>query len=108
MYKKGTIVLVPFPFTDLAGLKVRPAVVLNTHKNSPDLMVSFVTSNPKHASPFCVKVKPSKKNGIKVPSVIICDKIATLDKKIIVGKIGECEVEIILQINKVLTEVFSL
>ena len=26
--KKGSIILIPFPFTDLRGSKVRPAVVL--------------------------------------------------------------------------------
>lgn len=30
MYKRGDIVLIPFPFTDLSGTKIRPAVVVST------------------------------------------------------------------------------
>ena len=40
--KKGTVILIPFPFTDLTGSKIRPAVVL-TH-NETDVTICFVTS----------------------------------------------------------------
>ena len=107
MYSKGTIVLVPFPFTDLSGVKVRPAVVLASHKKSADMIVVFITST-KHQGLFSVSIKPSTKNGIKVPSTIVCDKIATLDKKIIVGKIGECEPVILDAVNGKLKNIFGL
>jgi mRNA interferase MazF len=31
--KKGSVILIPFPFTDLKGSKIRPAVVLRKSKS---------------------------------------------------------------------------
>jgi mRNA interferase MazF len=39
---KGDIILIPFPFTDLTGVKTRPALVLVS--KSEDLTVAFISS----------------------------------------------------------------
>ena len=39
---KGDIVLITFPFTDLSGSKLRPAVILT--QTTLDLTVSFITT----------------------------------------------------------------
>lgn len=43
-YSKHEIVLVSYPFSDLSGVKVRPAVVVNADHNSQDLFVVPLTS----------------------------------------------------------------
>lgn len=40
--KKGNIILIPFPFADLTGIKTRPALVLS--QSSFDVVVCFITS----------------------------------------------------------------
>ena len=50
------IILIPFPFSDLAGTKVRPALVISNNgynKNSLDAVVVSLTSN---LSPSLYKV----------------------------------------------------
>ena len=84
--KKGSVVLIPFPFTDLKGSKVRPAVVLS--KNDSDVTICFVTSELKWKTEQDVSIFPSQTNGLKVPSLIRTAKIATIDSDLILGILG--------------------
>jgi mRNA interferase MazF len=89
MFKKGTIVLVPFPFTDLSGAKVRPAVVVSHKLSGDDVVVAFISTQHSRVERYDVRVIPSLSNGLKSASTIKCAKLATLDKKIILGELGE-------------------
>ena len=93
MPKRGDIVLTPFPFSDLSGQKIRPAVILSKFNKGDDVTVVFITSKHKSTKEFVIPLAPTVLNGIKVPSMIVCDKIATLDKKIILGSIGVLELD---------------
>jgi len=83
---KGDIVLVPFPFTDLTGSKLRPAVVLVDSSN--DVVVAFITSQNKWEDEYSLKIKASESNGLKVDSFLRLNKITTLNKDLMVGKLG--------------------
>lgn len=52
----GTVVLVPFPFSDLSESKLRPAVVL-AEAGRGDLVLCQVTSNP-YADPLAIELLP--------------------------------------------------
>jgi len=85
--KKGNIILIPFPFTDLSGSKVRPAVVLC--KSDLDVTICFITSELKWKTQYDISVFPSETNGLKVPSLIRTCKIATIDSALVLGVLGE-------------------
>ena len=81
--KRGTIVLTPFPFTDLTGAKVRPAVVVSpADRPGDDAILAFISSfvSPAHTD-FAA-------TGLKVPSVVKCDKLATVHRHILLGELG--------------------
>lgn len=83
---KGDIVLITFPFTDLSGSKLRPAVVIAS--TSLDLTVCFVTTQISWQEPTDVLLTPSATNGLKKQSLIRTSKIATLDKSLAKGLLG--------------------
>lgn len=104
--KKGDIVLIPFPFTDLTGNKNRPAVILV--ESEDDVTVSFITSQLKWQSSFDIVIQPSKLNGLKTSSLIRLSKIATIDKELIIGRLGVLDSDYADQVNKNLVRLFQL
>ena len=106
---KGSIVLVPFPFTDLSGNKVRPALVLYVSKNGEDCVVAFISSiKQKTQTQFEIPIKSSNANGLKTDSIVRVDKIATLQKKIILGDFGKLELETLNIVDKKIKQLFLL
>lgn len=88
MYKFGAIVLVRFPFTDLTNAKLRPALVVSNKLSvHSDVVVCFMTSQ-KNEDIHSVFIKANSENGLKTDSMIRFDKIATLNKKVILGELG--------------------
>ncbi len=106
---KGDVVLTPFPFTDLSGQKVRPALVLHHDAKGEDCIVAFLSSlKQKELLRFDVVIVPSKQNGLKVRSVVKVNKIATLQKKIILGELGVLESVFLARVDEKLKQLFFL
>ena len=88
MFPFGSIVLARFPFTDLSGEKRRPALVISRDNDRrTDLVVCFITSVPR-SGPDIAPLAATAETGLKVPSLVRFDKLATLDRSVIAGKIG--------------------
>lgn len=94
MAKRGTIVLIPFPFTDLSSHRIRPALVVSGDRRASDdvivLFISSVLTGRAGLAEVVIKEdhRHFRETGLKVSSAIKCDKIATLDKRIVIGEIG--------------------
>ena len=106
MPKQGTLVLVPFPFTDLSATKVRPALVISSKALGADVILSFISSRQKQGA-HNVAISPSEKNGLKMPSVVVCSKIATLEKTVILGELGTLEEKSMKQVKSTLALIFN-
>ena len=103
---KGDIILIPFPFTDLSGNKLRPAIVLI--KTDYDLTVCFITTQLKWKESTDIELLPSLESGIKKISLIRLSKIATIDKSLAVGKIGSLQQKELIELNTNLKKLFQL
>lgn len=93
-YKRGDVVLVAFPFTDLTTTKMRPAVVVSSDKLNRkfnDVIVIAVTSQiHKKLSDeeFPLSTEDQKSAGLPKPSIIKLGKLVTLDQRLIRKKLG--------------------
>ena len=101
----GDVVLVRFPFTDLTTTKLRPAVVLATHGD--DLTILGIFSGPPQSSqPTWIVLSSRDRNfpetGLKTTSLIKAERIAVIEKSIIVRKLGSLSTS---QMEKVKTAV---
>ena len=108
---KGKIVLLPFPFTNLTSTKRRPALVLLERPN--DVVVAFISSiAPKLIEDHQVFLDKNHKafsiTGLKVSSTIYLDKIATIDKKLIIGELGQISNDIKHEVNKRIKKLYTL
>ncbi len=104
--KKGDLILIPFPFTDLEDSKKRPALVLTT--TNLDVTVVFITTRLKWRTETDVLIKPTDRNGLKKESLIKLNKIATLDQELAIGRLGTLTEKEIKEVNEKLIELFSL
>ena len=111
--KKGEIYLVNFdPTFGYEVKKKRPALILsnNIHNQySPLVTVAPLSSNTNKVYPFEVYV-PKKLTGLNENSRVMIIQLRSIDKKRLLNKIGNIieEEEILNQINKVISEHFSL
>ena len=103
---KGDIVLIPFPFTGLSGSRNRPALVLAS--GEADVTLAFISTQIKWKDENDILLKPSPDNGLKRDSVIRLSKLATLDKELVLGRLGTIEGKTIKQVNKSLIRIFKL
>ncbi len=93
MFAFGSIILARFLFTDLSGDKRRPALVVSRDNDRrPDLVVCFITSVPR-SGPDMAPLDAIPATGLKVASVVRFDKLATLDRSVIAGKLGDAPPE---------------
>ena len=57
LLRQGDVVLVPFPFADLSGRKMRPAVIVSGDPQRFELTVAFITSVLTNRSPMGAEVE---------------------------------------------------
>jgi mRNA interferase MazF len=107
MFEKGTIVLVPFPFTDLSGSKVRPAIIISHKLGGDDVIVAFISAKQSRTEKYDMRLVPSSLNGLKRASIVKCAKLATLDKKIILGKLGKISKKDSVKLHHKLKKIFG-
>ncbi len=103
---KADIVLITFPFTDLSGSKLRPAVVLA--ETTLDFTVSFITTQNQWQEPTDILLLPSPSNGLRTLSLIRTGKIATLDKVLAKGLLGKLSDTEITELNNKLKILFQI
>ena len=108
---KGKIVVVPFPYTDLTAIKRRPALIL--HETKYDIVIAYISSIlPSVSSMEDVLIPQSSPSfidtGLLSDSVIMLDKIATVEKSLVIRFLGEVDDDLKAEINPKLAKCYRL
>jgi mRNA interferase MazF len=104
--KKGDIVLTPFPFTDLVGNKIRPAIILIESESL--VTICFISTQIIYLNEIDFILQPNEANRLKKESVVKLNKLATIDKDLIIGKIGMLNHSEINTLNQALRKILKL
>jgi mRNA interferase MazF len=94
--RRGDVVIVPFPFQDRLGEKIRPAVIVQCDRENQRLantVVAMVTGNLADAGqPTAVLIDPTAPDGagsgLAGPSLVKCCNLATVRQSRILHVIG--------------------
>ncbi len=103
----GNVVLVTFPFSNLKGQKIRPALVL-ANVEFGNLILCQITSKP-YTSKIAISIKSEdfSKGSLPVVSFVRPDKLFTADITIIKDVVGELTPTIKNKILKAVRELFT-
>ena len=90
---RGDLVLVQFPFTDLSAQKLRPALIVG-RMTGDDVIVAFISSRISNAHPKAEHVLAPgdtefRATGLKGPSQIRLNKLATLHRALVRRRLGQ-------------------
>jgi len=110
---KGDIVLVPFPFTDLTGTKLRPGLILWVDNAGNDITLCFISSqNVTNVTLEEFVLDPSDTEfaatGLKVVSKVRVTRVVTIERKLITRRIGKLGANQIQQLNTLMLQAFQL
>jgi len=102
----GTVVLVLFPFSNLKGQKVRPAMVL-ARVEFDNLILCQITSKP-YSSKSAIRLESSdfSEGRLPVVSFVRPDKLFTADTTIIKNIAGQVTMKKRQEIAKIVRDIF--
>ena len=103
------ILLVPFPFSDQKGKKVRPVIVISNdefNRESEDVLIVSVTSNiskDKYTSPL--SNNDLEEGQLDSQCCIKVENILKIDKELVIKKIGRIRKEKLEKIIEILVKI---
>ncbi len=110
-FKRGDIVLVPIVFSDLSGVKLRPALIIEADSfvsSFADCLVATITSNTSRISSASILLTSDSggKTGLAQDSVILLDRITNVPRFSIKRSLGH--LEDLTQVDRILKLIFGL
>lgn len=102
--EQRSIILIPFPYSDLTSIKKRPALIVSNsqfNKKNEDIICCLITSNPMDHQ-HCIKIsnKDMEKGNLEFDSKIKPYRLFTVSKKIIYKNLGKLNLKKSLEVEK--------
>jgi len=111
MIEQRDLLLIPFPFSDQSGKKVRPVVVISNNefnRTSEDILIVGVTSNISKDRYTILLSQNSLEEGIlNDPCCIKAENLLKIDKKLVLKKIGKINTATLEQVVQILESILK-
>ena len=109
IYNQADLVLIPFPFSDLTGIKKRPALVLSKSdvQKETNHVICMMISSVKGSTPFDVNIENWEESGLLKPSIARANKVFTIDAPVVLKKMGVLNQEEFQNILDVFLKLFK-
>ena len=110
-FRRGDVVLIPFPYTDLSASKTRPAVVVSSdiyHAARSELLLAYVSSQVPQANPAidCVLADWAGA-GLLKPS-FVRPKVAAIEPTLVVHRVGVLSDRDLSEVDRCLRRAMAL
>ena len=107
-YKRGDVILVLFPDSNLLTAKLRPALIVqadNLQTGLPQVIVAMITSKMFRANhpsrvPILLSTPEGQQSGLLTDSVVVSDNLATIAESAIdrvIGSVPMTKIDIALR-----------
>ena len=82
--------------------KPRPVVIVqdNDFDATPSITICAFTSDPTEAPLFRIRVEQNERNGLRLASSLMADKLTTVPKERLGSKIGRLDDEDVVRLNQ--------
>lgn len=107
--RRGDVVLVAFPFTDLTATKVRPAVVVSpdrAHRAAGDAILAAVSSVIPRRGLLPTELLITDRNpsfagsGLRSSSLILCGKLFTMERRLVLRWLGRLDQQLTARLDQ--------
>jgi mRNA interferase MazF len=106
-YKKGDVLLINFPFTDLTNSKKRPVLVVKDESEYGDIVCFQITSKKNQSNIMQINSNDITKEPLKLTSFVKYDKCFTIDSNVVDKKLTEIHNDFLQELKeKFCNEVF--
>lgn len=99
-FVKGDVVIVPFPFSNLAGAKRRPALVVATLTGEDIILCQITSQTVRDAYSIVLRNEDFKRGGLKQLSNVRPNRLFTAVSGLVLYKAGQIEAVCLAQVHK--------
>jgi mRNA interferase MazF len=100
-YNRGTVVLLPFPFSDQSAVKLRPAIVAHPPYPSEDLLVVAATSVGEGLRPGEFAIRFWREAGLIHPS-FVKRALSSVSKELVRRTLGSLHASDVTELDRAL------
>jgi mRNA interferase MazF len=110
---RSDVVLTQFPFTDLKGMSLRPALVVSQGSIGQDVVLAAISSVIRGQLAFTDYTVDTShpefaRTGLRVTSVIRLHKLAAVEESVIIRRLGSIGPQLQLETDRLLRRVLGL